>query len=58
MLGSSVLIPLLIVPQMGGTTEDAANVICTCFFASGISTLLQTLLGARLPIVQVLRCAA
>lgn len=52
MLGATVLIPLLIVPQMGGTTEDAANVICTCFFASGINTLLQTLLGARLPIVQ------
>ena len=57
MLGATVLIPLLIVPQMGGTTEDAANVICTCFFASGINTLLQTLLGARLPVVQVRRAA-
>lgn len=53
MLGASVLIPLILVPAMGGTTADLAEVICTCFFSSGINTLLQTLLGARLPIVQV-----
>lgn len=115
MLGSTVMIPLLLVPAMGGTTQgkparlrlpardgappaaatatnctssftpglkvphlndnhpnhlitttatianrvllflpaDKADVVCTCFFASGINTLLQTLLGARLPIVQV-----
>lgn len=52
MLGSTVLVPLLLVPAMGGSTADTAKVICTCFFASGINTLLQTLLGARLPIVQ------
>ncbi|KAL4853742.1 Nucleobase-ascorbate transporter 1 [Chlorella vulgaris] len=52
MLGASVLIPLILVPAMGGTTADLAEVICTCFFSSGINTLLQTLLGARLPIVQ------
>ncbi|KAL4431929.1 hypothetical protein ABPG77_000196 [Micractinium sp. CCAP 211/92] len=52
MLGSTVMIPLLLVPAMGGTTQDKADVVCTCFFASGINTLLQTLLGARLPIVQ------
>lgn len=52
MLGSTVLIPLLLVPAMGGTTKDVANVVCTCFLASGINTLLQTVLGARLPIVQ------
>ncbi|KAL4459050.1 hypothetical protein ABPG75_013915 [Micractinium tetrahymenae] len=52
MLGSTVMTPLLLVPAMGGTTQDTADVVCTCFFASGINTLLQTLLGARLPIVQ------
>ncbi|EFN51042.1 hypothetical protein CHLNCDRAFT_141545 [Chlorella variabilis] len=50
MLGATVLIPILLVPAMGGDTEDLAKTICTCFFASGINTLLQTLLGARLPI--------
>jgi hypothetical protein len=82
MLGATVLIPILLVPAMGGDTEgappsgeaapdppraarspplahllpsgaDLAKTICTCFFASGINTLLQTLLGTRLPIVQV-----
>lgn len=31
---------------------DLAEVINTCFLTSGINTLIQTLLGARLPIVQ------
>eukprot|EP00887_Chlorella_sp_A99_P004781 scaffold4.g4781.t1 len=52
MLGATVLIPTLLVPQMGGDTQDLANVICTCFFTAGINTLIQTLLGTRLPIVQ------
>lgn len=52
MLGASVLIPSILVPAMGGTTKDLARVINTCFMASGINTLIQTQLGARLPIVQ------
>jgi nucleobase transporter 1/2 len=52
MLGSTVLIPSIVVPPMGATDKDLAAVICTIFFASGIVTLLQTLLGDRLPIVQ------
>lgn len=52
MLGSTVLIPSVVVPPMGGSSEDLAKVVCTIFFASGIVTLLQTLLGDRLPIVQ------
>ncbi|GAB4815990.1 hypothetical protein N2152v2_003036 [Parachlorella kessleri] len=52
MLGSTILIPLIIVPAMGGTTNDLAKVINTCFFAGGINTLVQTIVGGRLPIVQ------
>ena len=37
------MIPLLLVPAMGGSTSDSAAVISTCFFAAGINTLLQTI---------------
>lgn len=53
MLGSTVLIPFLLVPAMGGTNLDLAHVIGTIFFMSGWITLLQTVIGDRLPIVQV-----
>jgi len=52
MLGSTVLIPLLLVPAMGGNGEDLTNVICTIFFVSGLNTLVQTTVGDRLPIIQ------
>ncbi|CAL5222118.1 g4434 [Coccomyxa viridis] len=52
MLGSTVLIPFLIVPPMGGTPEDLAAVIGTIFFISGWITLMQTIAGDRLPIIQ------
>ena len=52
MLGATALIPLLIVPAMGGTPTQKAEVICTIFFVSGCNTLLQTTIGDRLPIVQ------
>lgn len=52
MLGSTILIPLLLVPAMGGNGEDLTNVICTIFFVSGLNTLVQTTFGDRLPIVQ------
>jgi xanthine/uracil permease len=48
-----VLIPILIVPAMGGNSHDLSEVICTMFFVSGIITLLQTFFGDRLPIIQV-----
>lgn len=41
MLGSTVLIPSIVVPPMGATKRELAEVICTIFFASGIVTLLQ-----------------
>lgn len=52
MLGSTVLIPSVVVPPMGASPEDLAAVINTIFFASGIITLLQTFFGDRLPIIQ------
>ncbi|CAL8465374.1 g4910 [Coccomyxa elongata] len=52
MLGSTVLIPFLVIPPMGGTPEDLAAVIGTIFFISGIITLVQTIAGDRLPIIQ------
>jgi len=52
MLGACVLIPILIVGEMGGSDEDTANVICTILMVSGLNTLVQTTIGDRLPIVQ------
>ncbi|KAF5178386.1 Nucleobase-ascorbate transporter, partial [Thalictrum thalictroides] len=51
MLGSSVMIATLLVPQMGGDNGDKARVIQTLVFMGGINTLLQTLFGTRLPTV-------
>ncbi|CAH9093834.1 unnamed protein product [Cuscuta epithymum] len=50
--GSLVLIPLVIVPAMGGTYEDTSNVVSTVLFVSGVSTLLHTFFGSRLPLIQ------
>ncbi|CAI9785890.1 unnamed protein product [Fraxinus pennsylvanica] len=52
MLGSLILIPLVIVPAMGGTYEDTANVISTALFMSGVTTVLHTSFGSRLPLIQ------
>ncbi|PRQ32171.1 putative xanthine/uracil/vitamin C permease [Rosa chinensis] len=51
-LGSIILIPLVIVPAMGGTYEDTANVVSTVLFVSGVTTLLQMSFGSRLPLIQ------
>ena len=53
MFGSTVAIPLLLAPALG--IEDPVQkgwLIATMFFVSGITTLLQTTFGNRLPIVQ------
>jgi nucleobase transporter 1/2 len=53
MFGSTVAIPLLLAPAFG--IEDPTHVgwlIGTMFFVSGITTLLQTTIGNRLPLVQ------
>ncbi|XP_020585817.1 nucleobase-ascorbate transporter 12 [Phalaenopsis equestris] len=51
-LGSLVLIPLVIVPALGGTSEDTAAVVSTVLFISGMTTLLHTFFGTRLPLIQ------
>lgn len=51
-IGSLILIPLVIVPAMGGSSRDTAKVISSMFMVSGISTLLHCLFGTRLPLVQ------
>ncbi|CAL0321966.1 unnamed protein product [Lupinus luteus] len=51
-LGSLVLIPLVIVPAMGGSYEDTSMVVSTVLFISGVTTLLHTTFGSRLPLVQ------
>ncbi|CAN0916651.1 Nucleobase-ascorbate transporter 12 [Linum grandiflorum] len=52
MLGSLLLIPLVIVPAMGGSQEDTSMVVSTVMFISGVTTLLHTLFGSRLPLIQ------
>ncbi|KAL0863413.1 hypothetical protein Bca101_042531 [Brassica carinata] len=52
MLGSLILVPLVIVPAMGGSHEDIANVVSTVLFVCGITTLLHTSFGSRLPLIQ------
>ncbi|KAJ8771560.1 hypothetical protein K2173_026737 [Erythroxylum novogranatense] len=51
MLGTIVLIASGLVPQMGGGHGDKARVIQTLLFMTGLNTLLQTLIGTRLPTV-------
>ena len=54
MFGSTVAIPLLLAPALGIDSDPVALgwLISTMFFVSGITTLLQTTLGNRLPLVQ------
>nr|KYP66235.1 Nucleobase-ascorbate transporter 11 [Cajanus cajan] len=52
LVGSLVLIPLIMVPTMGGTDNDTANVISTMLFLSGVTTILHSYFGTRLPLVQ------
>lgn len=54
MFGSTVAIPLLMAKPLGIANDPVAlgSLICTMFFVSGITTLLQTTFGNRLPIVQ------
>ncbi|KAK4492817.1 hypothetical protein RD792_000142 [Penstemon davidsonii] len=50
-LGTSAMIPSLLVPVMGGSDGDKARVIQTLLFVAAIKTLLQTLFGTRLPAI-------
>ncbi|URE35467.1 Permease family [Musa troglodytarum] len=51
MLGTTVIIPTALVPQMGGGNNEKARVVQTLLFVAGINTLFQTLFGTRLPAV-------
>ncbi|CAA6653434.1 unnamed protein product [Spirodela intermedia] len=50
--GSLVFIPLILVPAMGGTDEQTAAVISTMLLVSGLTTILHSFFGTRLPLVQ------
>ncbi|XP_072986835.1 nucleobase-ascorbate transporter 11 [Typha latifolia] len=50
--GSLVFIPLIMVPAMGGTDEETASVISTMLLVSGVTTILHSFFGTRLPLVQ------
>ncbi|KAK2985600.1 hypothetical protein RJ640_006863 [Escallonia rubra] len=50
-LGTTVLIPSVTVPQMGGGDVEKAKVIQTLLFLSGLNTLFQSFFGTRLPSV-------
>jgi nucleobase transporter 1/2 len=54
MFGSTVAIPLLLAEPLGMSGDPVAigRLIGTMFFVSGITTLLQTTWGNRLPLVQ------
>ncbi|XP_004512136.1 putative nucleobase-ascorbate transporter 10 [Cicer arietinum] len=52
-LGITVLIPTIIVPQMGGGDPEKARVMQSLLFVSGVTTLLHSLFGTRLPTVVV-----
>lgn len=53
MFGSTVAIPLLLAPAFGiENPVEKGWLIATMFFVSGITTLMQTTWGNRLPIVQ------
>ncbi|TXG56355.1 hypothetical protein EZV62_017668 [Acer yangbiense] len=51
MLGTTVIIPTSLVPQMGGGNEEKAKMIQTLLFVAGLNTMFQTFFGTRLPAV-------
>ncbi|CAL9151137.1 nucleobase-ascorbate transporter LPE1-like [Musa acuminata AAA Group] len=51
MLGTTVIIPTILVPLMGGGNEEKARVIQTFLFVAAINTLTQVYFGTRLSAV-------
>lgn len=51
MLGTTVIIPTILVPYMGGGNVEKAQLMQTLLFVSGLNTLLQTWFGTRMPVV-------
>ncbi|XP_010446597.1 PREDICTED: nucleobase-ascorbate transporter 11-like [Camelina sativa] len=52
LVGSLVFIPLVIVPAMDGSDKDTAAVISTMLLLTGLTTILHSYFGTRLPLVQ------
>ncbi|MFQ6087825.1 MAG: uracil-xanthine permease family protein [Candidatus Methanofastidiosia archaeon] len=52
MFGATVLIPILLAGAMGMPPEDTSILIATIFFASGVTTWLQSTIGNKLPVIQ------
>ncbi len=52
MFGATVSVPLLFGPAMGMSPADTARLISAVMLCSGLATLVQTIFGSRLPIVQ------
>ncbi|XP_020872845.1 nucleobase-ascorbate transporter 11 isoform X2 [Arabidopsis lyrata subsp. lyrata] len=52
LVGSLVFIPLVIVPAMDGSDKDTASVISTMLLLTGVTTILHSYFGTRLPLVQ------
>ncbi|MFT5434874.1 MAG: xanthine/uracil permease [Myxococcota bacterium] len=52
MVGATVVIPYVIQGAIGFGDHELAQLIATMFFVSGITTLLQSTFGNRLPIIQ------
>ncbi|ELZ10848.1 xanthine/uracil permease family protein [Halovivax asiaticus JCM 14624] len=52
MVGASVAVPLILAAEMGMPAWATAQLVGTFFVVSGISTLAQTTVGNRYPIVQ------
>ncbi|AEE28592.1 nucleobase-ascorbate transporter 8 [Arabidopsis thaliana] len=51
MLGTTVLIPTMLVSKIDARNEDKVKLIQTLLFVSGINTLFQSFFGTRLPAV-------
>lgn len=52
MFGGTILVPLLLGPEMGMDAAQTAILVSSAFICSGIATLLQVTVGSRLPIIQ------
>ena len=52
MFGGTILVPLLLGPEMGMDATQIAILISSAFFCSGVATFLQITVGSRLPIIQ------
>ncbi|XP_031108192.1 nucleobase-ascorbate transporter 11 [Ipomoea triloba] len=52
LVGSIIFIPLITVPAMGGTDKDTATAISTMLLVTGLTTVLHSYFGTRLPLVQ------